>query len=291
MNTPLVAPWAERIARLHLGIDPVDALDRARGPGRPPSAVVVAVEKVPLPHPLPPPLMPGPDDAIGLPTLHRSRTGRFALLFGTRTTDGAARVPVRIVDPAGRYVPRRLSVPVPDLATVLAAEGTGAEPPRALRPVLFPGPAYGTAPGTTLLLGRVVRPGPAREPVPWARIEAGLAGSAVVSWRAHADREGSFVLVVGPLAAPAALASTGVLDVDVTVHAAPPPTASDPVDSPTGSRADPLHLLPVEQVGALEAGDPVEGGTAIPPGHTRTVTATVRLARGRASRPAPFVVT
>jgi hypothetical protein len=287
MNTYLPASWEGRVTRLHLGVDPVDAVDPTRVPGRPPSAVAVVVEKVPRPHPLP----ARPDDTVGLPALHRSRTGRFALLFGVPTTDSAPRIAVRIVDPAGRYVPRRLSVPVPDLAAVLAADDADPKPPRTFRPVLFPGPWHGTAPGTTVLFGRVVRPGPDREPVPWARIEAGLAGSGMTRWRAHADRDGAFVLVVGPLPAPAATALTGLVDIDVTVHAPPPPSPTAPVDSPTGSRTDPLHLLPVEQVAALEGGDPAEDGTAIPPGHTLTVSATVRLTRGRPLRPAPFVVT
>jgi hypothetical protein len=287
MNVYLAAPWQERVTRLHLGVEPLDAVDPGRSPGRPPTGVTVAVETVPLPHPLP----ARPDDTVGLPLLHRSRTGRFALPFGARTTDAAATVALRIVDLSGRYVARRLSAPLPDLAAVLAAEDAPVKPPRALRPALFPGPAYGAAPGTTVLFGRVVRPGPERAPVPWARVEAGPAGSGVVSWRAHGDRDGTFALVVGPLPAPAALALTGVVDIDVTVHAAPPPAPGDPVDSPTGSWADPLSLLPVEAVAALGAGDPVEAGISIPAGQTRTITATLRLTRGRPLRPAPLVVT
>jgi len=290
MNTYLPAPWSELVARLHVGVEPLDALDPSRSPGRPPSRVAVLVERVPLPHPLP----AHPDDGVGLPALHRSPTGRFALRFGARGTDApdriAIRIPIRITDPAQRYVPRRLWLPVPALDDVLAADDQPVKPPRSGRPVLFPGAARALAPGTTAVLGRVVRPGPAAEPVPWARVEAGPAGTGTVTWRAHGDRNGEFVLVVGALPRPAASATTGRIDLDVTVHGPPAPAPGDSVDSPTGSRGDPLWLLPLESVAALEAGDPVEAGTRIPLGHTRSVARTERLTRGRLLRPAPYVL-
>jgi hypothetical protein len=287
MNVYLPAEWAERVSRLRLGVDPVDALNPGQTAGAPGSTLAVLVEKVPLPHPLP----PHPDDTVGLPGLRRGRSGRFALRFGTPATDAVPRIAIRIVDPAERFVPRRLSVPVPDLAAVLAADDRPAKPSRTLRPVLFPGSGRLLPPGTTAMLGRAVWAVPAGEPVAWARIEAGLAGSGVVTWRAQADRRGEFVLVVGQLPRPAATSTTGVVDVDVTVFGRRPPAPAVPVDSPTRSRADPLWLLPVEPVGALDAGDPAEAGTGLPAGYTRSATRTQTLPRGRPVRPDPIVVT
>jgi hypothetical protein len=281
MNTYLPVQWAERVFRLRLGIDPVDALEPAHRPGR---TVSVLLERVPLPHPVP----ARPDDTIGLPALRRSPTGRFALRFGSAVTDTAPLIPIRIVDPTGQYVPRRLSVPAPALAAVLAADDRPAKPVRTHRPVLFPGRMRAFAPGTTAMLGRVVRDGRA---VPWARIEAGLAGGGPVRWRAHADHRGEFVLVVGPLPLPIATSRAETVDVDVAVFARDLPPDTDPVDSPSRSRADPLWLLPVEPVAALEAGDPVEAGLRLPAGYTHRITSRQTLTRGRAVRPAPIVVT
>jgi hypothetical protein len=281
MNTYLPVEWAERVFRLRLGVDPVDALEPLRRPG---FTVSVLVERVPLPHPVP----ALPDDSIGLPALRRSRTGRFALRFGSAITDTAPLIPIRIVDLSEEYVPRRLSVPAPALAAVLAADELPAKPARAVRPVLFPGRMRALAPGTTAMLGRVVRAGRA---VPWARIEAAPAGAGPVRWRAHADHRGEFVLVIGPLPLPVATSRAETIDIDVAVFARDLPPESDPVDSPSGSRADPLWLLPVEPVAALEAGDPVEAGLGLPAGYTHRITSRQTLTRGRAVHPVPIVVT
>ncbi|TYB64791.1 hypothetical protein FXF51_20270 [Nonomuraea sp. PA05] len=282
MNAYLPAAWAEGVFRLRLGVEPVDAVDPLREPGL---TVTVLLEKVPLPHPVP----DRPDDGMGLPALRRSRTGRFAVRFGSRVTDTAARLPIRIIDPAEQYVPRRLSVPAPLLADVLAADDLPAKPPRAHRPVLFPGRLRGLTPGTTALLGRVVR-GSATG-VPWARIEAGLAGTGLVRWRAHADRHGEFVLVVGELPVPIVTSRAETIDIDVSVYARDAVPESEPVESPSRSRADPLWLLPVEPVAALEAGDPVEAGHLIPAGYGHRVTTRRTLTRGRAVPSDPIVVT
>jgi hypothetical protein len=286
VNTFLTTEWAERVVRLRLGIEPVDALDPAPGPRGAPAGIAVHLEGVPLPHPLP----PRPDDGVGLPQLRRSPSGRFAIVFGSRQTDGPARLQVRILDRAQRHVPRRLSIPAPDLAAVLAAEQGGPRPPRACRPVLLPGSAYGLAAGATTVRGRVTW-GSGGPPAQWVRVEVALAGVPAVSWRAHGDRHGEFLLVIGPLEHMQAISLSGVLDVDVTVHARRPPPAQDPVDSPTRSRADPLWHLPVEQVGALVAGDPVTSGAVRPPGYTTTVTRLVQCRRGDVVRPIPFVLT
>lgn len=284
MNVHLVAGWDERVFRLRLGVDLVDALGPAERPGS--SGVGVLIEKVPRPYRLPAVL----NDRIGLPALRRSPSGRFALCFGARAFDTPPRLAIRIVDPTQRYVPRRLSVPVPDLASVLAAEDQVVKPARAHRPVLFPGARRPLPCGSTVVLGRVVRGAADGPPVPWARIEAGLAGTGAVQWRAHGDRDGEFVLVVGALPQPFASSRTGTVDLDVTVHARPDPRDGDPADSPSGSRADPLWWLPVEPVAVLEAADPVEAGTRLPADYTDHVSTTQTLPRGRPFRPAPYVL-
>ncbi|WP_250037778.1 hypothetical protein [Paractinoplanes maris] len=281
MNTYLSGDWAERVFRLRLGVDPVDALEPVRRPGL---TVSVLLERVPGPHPVP----DRPDHTMGLPALRRSRTGRFALRFGSAVTDSAPLIPIRIVDPSEQYVPRRLSVPAPTFAAVLGTDDLPGKPARAHRPVLFPGRRRGLAPGTTAMLGRVVRAG---EAVPWARIEARPAGAGPVLWRAQADHRGEFLLVVGPLPVPVATSRATTVDVDVAVFARDLPPHSDPVDSPSRSRADPLWLLPVEPVTALGAGDPAEAGERLPAGYTHRITSRQTLPRGRAVRPAPIVVT
>lgn len=287
MNTFLESVWEERVARLRLGIDPVDALGALPGPTGVAAGLAVHLERVPLPHPLPVPIVPDrPDPGIGLPRVRRGPSGRFPVLFGR---DDAPRVTVRIVDRAGRYVPRRLSVPVPDLAEVLAAEPDGPPPARACRPVLFPGAAYPVAVGATAVRGRVTW-GASGPPVQWARVEAAPTGTAAVTWRAHGDAQGEFLLLIGPLTGTSDALPPPVLAVDVTVHARRPPGAQDPVDSPARSRGDPLWHLPVEEVGGLVAGDPVADGTVLPPGYTVPLVRTVPCRRGGTVVPAPFVL-
>ncbi|SFO74615.1 hypothetical protein SAMN05660464_0921 [Geodermatophilus dictyosporus] len=291
MNTFLAPGWDERLDRLRLGIQPVDALADLPGPLDAPAGIAVHLETVPRPHPVPQPSADPhrPTDGAGLPLLRRSPTGRFAVLVGSRRTDAPARLDVRIVDGARRYVPRRLSVPVPDVAAILAADEGGPFPDRACRPALFPGATYGVSTGATAVRGRVLWSSDGA-PAQWARVEARLSGTQAVSWRAHADQRGEFLLLVGTLRLQQAMARTGTLDLDVTVRARPRPASSAPVDSPTGSRADPLWHLPVERVGTLTPGDPVTAGTAVPPGYTATLTRAVRCRRGHVVRPDPFVL-
>jgi hypothetical protein len=283
VNEFVRADFEERVFRLRVGVEPVDAMETTGSVG-PLADTHVYVERVPLPHPLP----PRPDDAIGLPPLRRSRTGRFAISFGSPHTDLPPRLELRIVEPARCYVPRRLSLPAPDLATVLTAERTGSPLPRGCRAALFPGRAYPVPPGATTVRGTVrFADGTAAA---WARVEARAGTGQVVPWRAHGDVDGEFLLLIGPLGPVEARRPTTTVDITVTVRARPLPPVTAPVDSPTGSRADPLWHLPVEQVGALGP-DPVAAGTALPPGYTATASRTVVCRRGAATVAPLFVLT
>jgi hypothetical protein len=290
MNETLAAVWDERLRRLRLGVEPIDPLAR---PG-PLPGLGLHLEDVPRPHPVPRNPF-GPGDDLGLPGVRCNPSGRFALVFGG-PADQRDRLVLRIVDPGRRLVPRRLSVPVPDLATVRAADlahdTDPAQPltPRVARPVLFPGAAHGAPGGATVLRGRATW-GAGGPPAAWARIEARVTtGGQPQPWRTHADDRGEFLLVIGILPRLLAVQNAPAVDVEVTVRARPLPADDAPVDSPAESRADPLWHLPIERVAALDAADPVLTGAALPAGYTATTTRVVRCARGRDTRPAPFAL-
>ncbi|MGH8932930.1 MAG: hypothetical protein ACRDZO_20485 [Egibacteraceae bacterium] len=298
MNELLAPVWTERVTRLHLGVEPVDALGR---PG-PLGGLGLHVEHVPRPAPLPtgiPAPVPFGDigDNAGLPGVAGSPSGRFALTFGRAALDALEAIVVRVVDPRRRYVPRRLSIPVPDLATVLAAEAAhdqdpaAALTPRTCRPTLFPGAAYGVAAGATAVRGRVIW-GAGGPPVQWARVAALTEPIEIraedgtvttvqpVLGRAHGDHRGEFLLVLGPLPTELALGTSQTADVVVRVTARPEPAPGAPVDSPTGSRADPLWHLPVERVASLDPADQVAAGTVEPAGFTASTVRTLTCRRG-----------
>lgn len=281
MNEFVGAEFEERVVRLRVGVEPVDP-QQPDGPAGPLAGLRLHLERVPLPHPAP----RRPDDSAGLPLLRRSRTGRFAISFGAPRTDVVPRLDVRIVDPARAYVPRRLSLPAPDLAAVLTAERTGALLPRGCRAAMFPGAAYPVPPGATAVRGT------ARwadgTPAPWVRVEARAAAQAA-PWRAQGDANGEWLLIVGPLGPVEARRTTATVDVAVTVRARPLPPPGSPVNSPTASRADPLWHLPVEQVGGLGP-DPVAAGTVLPTGYTAALSRTLTCRRGATTVPLPFVL-
>jgi hypothetical protein len=307
-NEVLDTRWAETVWRLRVGIEPVDAL-HDRGPL---GGVALHLESVPLPSPV-----PGPDvsldaaDGAGLPGVRANRAGRFALAFGQPLVDApGARVVVRLVDPARRWVPRRLSIPVPTLHDVVDAEqaheSNPALPlaPRACRPALFPGAAYGEAAGATIVRGRVrwADGSPAR----WVRVLARTKDSVNIVdgdgnvigseqpmvGRAHGDDRGEFLLVIGPLPKELATAKSPTVDLSIEVRGRPEPAPNLPVTSPTSSRADPLWQLPVELIGALTPADPVALGSVLPDGYTAVATLDLTCRRGRVTRPSvPFVVT
>ncbi|MEV1319962.1 hypothetical protein AB0J14_28225 [Micromonospora arborensis] len=285
--------WDERVRRLRLGVAPRDALS-----GRDVfDGLNLHLEDVPRPHLVSLSAAATADDGIGLPRIRPNPSGRFAIAFGGRRTDRPQRLVLRIVDPRRRYVPRRLSVPVPDLATVRFAEqGHDMDPTRPLtaracRPVLFPGADHGALLGATVLRGRVTW-GAGGPPAPWVRVEARpTAGNQPVPWRGHGDDRGEFVLVIGTLPCQLANLPARTVDVEVVVRARTVPPSGAPVDSPAYSREDPLWHLPVEPVGNLGPDDGVTAGAVVPAGYTTVAVQTVQCLRGGVTRPPPFVLT
>lgn len=302
----LGSAWVARTTRLRLGVEPLDALG---APG-PVTGLALHLEGVPLPAAVPagaPGVMPFGDmaDSAGLPGVARNPSGRFALAFGQSVVDAATdRVVVRILDPDRRYVPRRLSIPIPTFQAVVDAEvahdGDPLSPltPRSFRPVLFPGAAYGEAAGATILRGRVTWNADG-SPAQWARVVARTAApvdirddqgdivgtSQPVLGRAQGDDRGEFVLVVGTVPKELALAKSRTVALEVVVSARPEPAPGPPVESPLRSRVDPLWHLPIEMVGSLNPSDAVASGVTTPGGFTSSVTAAVTCRRGRVTRP------
>jgi hypothetical protein len=305
-NQILGPSWSERIVRLRLGIAAHDALGRPGTLG----GLGLYLEDVPRPWQVPKdPGVPPGDDA-GLPGIPSNPSGRFALRFGGTGVTARASIVVRVVDRQRRYVPRRFSVPAPDQPSVMAADEANAlDPalpliPRAFRPALFPGAAYGAAAGATVLRGVVLAAGTSK-PVPWARVEACTAqpidvvddnGNVVpiqpVLGRAHGDDRGEFLLVVGSLPRDVVVTSvTPDIELEVRVRARPQPVQFQTPDSPLGSPSDPLWQLPIELVPNLDPDGGVTLGVADPPGYTAKVSQVLTCRRGAATRPViPFIV-
>ena len=302
--------WTVRFQRLHLGVELVDAL----GGTGPTVDVGLHHENVAVPAPLPGALVAstgGPtarppfgrvDQAAGLPGIGRSPSGRFAASFGQRgleALDPADRITLRITSPRNRYVPRRLSVPVPLLVDVEADERVK----RTCRPHLYPGAASGRRAGETVILGRALWDNggdPPVDPVRWARVTARTHDAVPdvdpaappdhpVLGRAHGDETGEFVLVLGPLPVELAAPVSSTVTVDITVagRAALPV----PLPSPTRSTADPLWDLPIEVLTDLDPDGGVVLGETDPPDYTATAGQVLTCPRGTIHRPAqPFVV-
>jgi hypothetical protein len=254
MNVFLPERFLERVDRLMLGIEPVDAL---RG-GRVDLPIEIVLDGVPRPRtaawiPVDPvqawDRVFGIPDAIGgLPRIPRHASCRHALVYRPPL---ASPIAIRLFDRARRFVPRRIRYPVP------AAIETPS--PRIRRPALYPGAAYLAGESATGLRGRVTwnQPELHEVPVRWARVEASIGGQVV--GRAQGDERGEFLLLLdcsagglGDLPTP--------LTATVTVYAPAAPLAI-PAD-------DPLGDLPLEVLAADP--DDVSPGEKLPPGYAST---------------------
>lgn len=182
------------------------------------------------------------------PVVARHDSCLFALLYQPQLTPGTVRL--RIYDHRRRFVPRRLEVPILDLAT---AEIQPLEN-RVRRPWLYPGAACDLSARSTGIRGRAVRDG---GPLRWARVEARLEGGGQVVGRAHGDDRGEFLLVLDPHAAPAA-ELVDPLPVRVTVFG--------PAVAPAAEE-DFLWGLPLEPLPSPGAPDPVSAAQTLPGGY------------------------
>lgn len=246
MSAFVPAGYGEKVYDLAVGFEPLDAL---RG-GRVATPLRFEIEGA-LPR--------GPADeasgyrhAIGpfgaRPVLARHDSCLFALLYQPQLVPGNLRL--RIYDHRRRFVPRRLEVPIVDLAT---AEGQPLEN-RVRRPVLYPGAACDLSARSTGIRGRAVRDG---EPLRWARVEARLEGSGLIVGRAHGDDRGEFLLVLDANAAPAA-DLIDPLPVRVTVFG--------PAVAPV-AETDFLWGLPLETLPSPGAPDPISAAKTLPAGY------------------------
>jgi hypothetical protein len=281
MNAFLESRYSESVQRLALGLEPWDAQRQARVAhplsvtfdAAPAGGARPAVERHDsCLHVLR--YFVGEDDQLEMSVTDapglRPRRQRFQIPDDSTVT-------LRFDDPARRYVPRRLTIP---LLTATAADAPPFRPQlRTRRPALFPGAAYDVHATATGRRGRVLRGG---NPMRWARVEARLPGAPTVVGRAHGDDRGEFLLLLGPAASP--LDELGRLGdpfpVVVTVHG--PQVA--PVPNPPAVTEDPLWDLPAELAAPPgQLPDPVAAGTALPPNYISTPTSerTVNFFLGR----------
>lgn len=246
MNTYLPSVFDEQIQRLILGLEPVDAVRQSRV-SRP---IDLMLDGVPYPDGTEDIFdFDGALDPLGyLSPIQRHNSCRYVLTYPPNRTSPIA---IRLYDRERRFVPRRISYPVPDDVASASAN-------RIRRPALYPGAAYDIGIAATGIRGRVTwnESGDDEVPVRWVRVEAAIGGQVV--GRAHGDDRGEFLLLLeneagglGELPSP--------LTATVTIYG---PAA--PVDIPGD---DPLGDLPRET-----AGDPddISDGTTLPDGYDRT---------------------
>jgi hypothetical protein len=250
------AGFDEFVQRLILGVEPLDA-QRGTRIAQP---IAVRLDGVPyLDGSLPIVDFDGSLDPLGyLPTVQRHNSCRHALVY---PPDMKGPIAIRLFDDARRFVPRRISYPVPTDATVLPP------PVRVRRPALFPGAAYDVSPTATGMRGRVTwKSSTANEQAArWVRVAAVINGQIV--GRAHGDDRGEFLLLLDNEAGgPGDLPSPLVAQVTVYGPPAPPAVAVN----------DPLSDLPVELLAAdpdvVSAGETLPTGYAATPSSTRAVT-------------------
>jgi hypothetical protein len=238
MNQVLPPKYDERVTRLALGIELLDALRQ----GRIPHPIQITYDQVSL--------------GLQRPRVWRHNSCVFVLLF-EKGVGGS--VDLRFFDAAEpawdadldrrRYVPRRLRIPL------LSRDQADLRPytQRVRRPALFPGAAYNVSESSTGMRGRVERNG---KPLRWARVEAIQPDSGQTVGRAHCDDRGEFLLLLEPQAAAQGnLATNFVLNLRAYAPQPPGPEVTDAM-----KKLDPLWDLPVEEAPGPGAADPVCAG-------------------------------
>jgi hypothetical protein len=238
VNEFLPSRYDERLDRLALGIEPVDAL-RGLRIGSP---ITVTVDREPQNARRDPDDIYGLSEASqGLGKVRRRPSCRFVVLIRDELDSPIA---LRFNDPTRRYVPRRIRYAV--LANIRDRRF------RVRRPALFPAAAYDVDETATGLRGRITWTESGEVPVRWARVEATIGGTRV--GYAHGDDRGEFLLLLGSRAG-------GLGDLPVPLRAQVTVFAP-PVMPPRGR--DVFSDLPIETHPASAAPDTVSAGTALP---------------------------
>jgi hypothetical protein len=232
LNVFVPAPYVERVTRLALGFEPLDAVLGGR-----------------LTHPV----RMEAEGHLPRVKIDRHDSCLHVLLYQPSLAD---EVVVRVRGARGmdlRYVPRRLRIPL------LTAEEAETRPytHRVRRPALFPGAAYDAAGSSTGLRGRVMRDG---RPMRWARVEARLPGGGPLIGRAHGDARGEFLLLIASPPPPAP-ELTDPFQVQVVVFG---PADAPVPDTPDQPSRDELWDLPVEALAAPGDPDPTAAGETLP---------------------------
>ena len=263
MNEFLPEQFSERVDRLVLGIESIDAM-RAGPIAQPIDVVLDGIPSASNAAWIPGDAARAWDGVFGFPDaigsltrIPRHNSCRHALLFSPGM---ASPVTIRMFDRQRRFAPRRIGYPVPaDIHATTA---------RVRRPALYPGAAYAIGEAVTGLRGRVTWRQSNEAPVRWARVEATIDGQVV--GRAHGDDRGEFLLLLDSQAGGLGDLPT-LLTATVTVFApsAPPAVSAD----------DPLGDLPLETL--LADPDDVSPGIKLPPGYAATALS---------SRAVPFVL-
>jgi len=248
VNEFLPPRFVERVERLILGIEPTDAQRRTRI-AHPIDVVLDKPSFSPAPSSWGTAL--GMADPIGARhAIPRHNSCRHALVFPPGMDSPIA---IRLYDSARRFVPRRISYPIPGAIT------SAAPPSRVRRPALYPGAAYDLSQTATGIRGRVTWSQSTANEVParWVRVEAVINGQLV--GRAYGDDRGEFLLVLrseagglGDLPVP--------LVAQVTVFGPPAPI---PISS-----GDPFGDLPIEIL--LADPDTISPGENLPAGYAST---------------------
>lgn len=281
MNRFAPALYSETVRALALGVEPIDAA-REQPMLLP---VMLTHDDRPLGHRRQP--------------FQRHPSNRQVLLYDGYYAPQARNLDLRLFDQTEplystehdrrRFVPRRLRIGLPSLAT---AEVT-LPAARGCRLHLFPGAAYPVSDSVTGLRAHVMRAATALRPLRparWARVLASVPAAqadlslASVVGRAMCDERGEFLLLIRH--APAAIGFSSTLSVRVQVFAAVeavPPNVERPA-------LDPLWDLPLETPASLADSDPVLRGEALPAGFAAVASRVFDLPLGRLQRGQPSLV-
>lgn len=235
-NIVLSSRFVERIQRLALGIEAIDALRGARIS----QAIRITFDEVPL--------------GLRRPEIVRHDSAAFALLYESGMEET---IVIRLFDALQstwtefgdrrRFVPRRLRIPL------LASATADAQPvaQRIRQPALFPGAAYDAVECQTGMRGRVTRDDAA---VRWARVQAVDLVTGATVGRAHCDDRGEFFLLIDSTASGLAELSNP-LELQLRVHTPNTPAVSSAVQA-----LDALWDLPIEEVPPPGDADTVSAG-------------------------------